>query len=105
MFSWRTIMARTSVDAGSLLKPMGKEVQSVDSGVAIGTSGTLETLLREFYRGPQFELVTLSAFSLVGLVLVVIGVFSAVGYIVSLQTREIGIRMALGAQHKGTRLV
>jgi ABC-type antimicrobial peptide transport system permease subunit len=100
MFSWRTIMARTSVDAAPLLKTMEKEVQSVDSGVAIGTSGTLEVSLREFYRGPQFELVTLSAFSLVGLVLVVIGVFSVMGYIVSLQTREIGIRMALGAQQR-----
>jgi ABC-type antimicrobial peptide transport system permease subunit len=100
MFSWRTIMARTSVDAASLPKTMEKEVQSVDSGVAIGTSGTLEASLREFYRGPQFELVTLSAFSLVGLVLVVIGVLSVMGYIVSFQTREIGIRMALGAQQR-----
>jgi hypothetical protein len=38
------------------------------------------------------------AFSLIGLVLVVIGVFSMMGYAVSLQTREIGIRLALGAQ-------
>jgi len=54
MFSWRTIIARTSVDAVSFLKTMEKEVQAVDSGVAIGTSGTLEMSLREFYRGPQF---------------------------------------------------
>jgi putative ABC transport system permease protein len=91
-------MARTSVDAASVLGSMSKEVQSTDPGVAIDTSGTLEASLHEFYRGPQFELVTLTAFSVIGLALVVIGVFSVMGYTVALQTREIGIRIALGAQ-------
>ena len=100
VFYWRTFMARTSVDAASVLGSMGKEVQSIDPGVAIGTSGTLEASLQEFYRGPQFELVTLTAFSVIGLVLVVIGVFSVMGYTVALQTREIGIRLALGAQQR-----
>jgi putative ABC transport system permease protein len=100
VFYWRTFMARTSVDAGAVLGSMAMEVQSIDPAVAIGTSGTLEASLHEFYRGPQFELVTLTAFSVIGLVLVVIGVFSVMGYMVSLQTREIGIRLALGAQQR-----
>lgn len=106
VFSWRTFMARTSVDAASVLGSMSKVVQSIDPGVAIDTSGTLENSLHEFYRGPQFELVTLAAFSVIGLVLVVIGIFSVMGYTVALQTREIGIRMALGAQQRNVlRLV
>jgi predicted permease len=100
VFYWRTFMARTSVDAASVLASMGKELQSIEPGVAIGVSGTLEESLRQFYRGPQFELVTLTAFSAIGLALVIIGVFSVMGYTVALQTREIGIRMALGAQQK-----
>ena len=91
-------MARTSVDPGSLLKNMGQEVRALDPGVQISTSGTLEGSLQEFYRGPQFQLATLGAFASIGLVLVVIGIFSVMAYTVSLKTREIGIRMAVGAQ-------
>jgi predicted permease len=96
--NWRVFMARTSVDPGSLLKNMGQEVRAFDPGVQISTSGTLEGSLQEFYRGPQFQLATLGGFASVGLVLVVVGIFSVMAYTVSLQTREIGIRMAVGAQ-------
>jgi hypothetical protein len=45
---------------------------SVDPGVQISTPGTLEASLREFYRGPQFQLVTLAGFAGIGLVLAVV---------------------------------
>ncbi len=85
------------MDPTPLLKNIGREVQAIDPNVGIATSGTLEQALREFYRGPQFELVTLGAFAVIGLLLVAIGIFSVMAYTVSLQTHEIGIRMAIGA--------
>jgi putative ABC transport system permease protein len=97
-FNWRVFMARTAVDPASLLKNLGQEVRALDPGVQISISGTLEGSLQEFYRGPQFQLAMLAGFAGIGLVLVVIGIFSVIAYTVSLQTHEIGIRMALGAQ-------
>ncbi len=97
-FSFRTFMARTAVDPQSLLPEMARQARALEPGVGIDHSGTLEGALHEYYRGPQFELVTLAAFASIGLFLVLIGIFSVMAYTVSLQTHEIGIRMALGAQ-------
>jgi len=97
-FSWRTYMARTVTNPAVLLKNIEQEVRAIDPNVEIAASGTLEGSLNEFYRRPQFELFTLGSFALIGLLLVVIGIFSVVAYTVSRQTHELGIRIALGAQ-------
>src|SRR5207247_10053351 len=83
-----------------LLRTVGHEVREIDPNVGISASGTLEGSLRAFYRGPQFELVTLGSFATIGLLLVTIGISSVMVYTVSLRTHEIGIRMALGAQQR-----
>jgi putative ABC transport system permease protein len=90
-------------------------VWGVDHNVALTLTGSLESYLRRFsYAQPEFGLIALGIFAAIGLALVIIGVFSVMAYSVSLQTRDIGIRMALGAGRgtilnmvlrKGLRLV
>jgi putative ABC transport system permease protein len=97
-FSWRTYMARTATDPGPLFRTISAEIEAIDPNIVLSTTGTLQSSLKEFYRGPQFEVVTLASFAFIGLLLVLIGISSVLVYIVSLRTHEIGIRMALGGQ-------
>jgi putative ABC transport system permease protein len=97
----RGILVRTTGDPLQTLPGLRQAVAGIDSSLPLTDTGSLEGYLQQYsYAQPQFGLITMGAFAGVGLLLVVIGVFSVMAYTVSLQTHEIGIRMALGAQRE-----
>jgi predicted permease len=102
--SGSSIMVKTTADPLQMVTSMRKEVWAVDPNVALALTGTIESLLEKYsYSGPKFGLVMFGAFAGIGLVLVVAGVFGVMAYTVSLQTHEIGVRMAVGAQQRDIR--
>jgi putative ABC transport system permease protein len=111
----RFILASTAVDPKSLFTSLQREIWAVNSNATVSSSGSIKNLLaEEVYTRPRFGLVAIAVFAGMGLALVLIGIFSVMAYTVALQTHDIGIRMALGAQQgnvlkmmlwKGLRLI
>ena len=97
----RGILVRTERDPLAMLDTLRKEIWSVDRNVALTMTGSLEDYLKRFsYAEPRFSLILLAVFAGIGLVLVTLGVYSLIAYTVLRQTREIGIRMSLGATRR-----
>ena len=92
------LIVRTTGNPASLLPTVQKVVGSLDPDVPLSASGTLDNLISKSFETRQVTLSIVALFSIFALTLSVVGVYAILARLVSLRTREIGIRMAIGAQ-------